>query len=979
MLVDIQKSGYRSDSIRLFGTTADGSSVLVEIQDFHNWLYVDLQIDDPQKRVKVQQHLAQIAKGIKADMVRSCYSYTSEEKQMIRLTLNSTKFDQKRIVELLDCHCKGEYVIYDDLDVVMQYLCETNISGGAWVTVAPNKIVPATSLASKTTTDITVNASWKDITCDSSRVDIAPMRILSFDIECQGTRKDKNGWWIFVDPQFDPICTIGNYVYIQGKSEPVRKIAFQWKETSADGVDGEVKWFKNEADMILAWCAFVRNYDFDVLMTYNGTQFDFPYLYNRAEQLGISLDLARDGSRVQCYKSRGGTKHTASRQQWKVSIPGRINLDVQVLAKANEKLKGYSLNFVATTYLDEQKMDLHYSLLNKLQDGTPEDRARIVKYCLRDCELPFRIVEKRLYFIRLIEMARVTGTPIEWLIHRGQATKASLQTRRNFRLDPSAHFIVPHHDADLSDDQYTGAIVIEPDVGFYDMVSTLDFNSLYPNIMRYLNLCYKTHIPKFDLDKVDPDKYIVSKSGEAWTKPEVCAGILPGILTTLLDARKRAKDDLKAEKDPFKRTVFDARQLALKITANSIYGFTGAKTADMPKLEIASAVTAQGRHMIMRSKEIVETHFTIANGYKGNARVVYGDTDSVMIHWGGGVTLDETATLSKEACDLINREFPRPNCIVFEKTFKTYLLINKKRYSGYKCVLQDDGSWKMFLDSSGLETERRDNCQLLRDTLNQCLHIMCVEGDADRALEFAKEECVRLIEGRVPIDELVITMEYKNHWATYKSPNAVASLAKRVETRPGSQPYQPGDRVAYVTVIKGKGTKIADCAEDPLWALKHKMEIDYMWYLTNQLAKPLYRIFQFKSGITEKFFTDGPHIRQAKRPQVMITQKTGLFAMLKPKPKCMICHGTIQDGRVCDKAECKAKEQTVMDEKIAAARKIRAEQSGMWQFCRNCAGDQESALACINRECPKFFTRHVLDNELDEASGRLKMINVFDW
>lgn len=353
--------------------------------------------------------------------------------------------------------------------------------------------------------------------------------------------------------------------------------------------------------------------------------------------------------------------------------------------------------------------------------------------------------------------------------------------------------------------------------------------------------------------------------------------------------------------------------------------------------------------------------------------------DSVMIAWGGDVTLDETAELSKEACDLINAEFPSPNKIVFEKTFQTYLLINKKRYSGYKCELLGDGSWKMFLDSSGLETERRDNCQLLRDTLEKCLYIMCVEGDPERALEFAKEESVRLIEGRVAIDELVITMEYKNHWSTYKNENAVASLARRMEQRPGSQPYQPGDRVAYVTVIKEKGTKACDCVEDPLYALKHKMQINYKWYLTNQLVKPLYRIFQFKKGITQKFFENGPHIMKAKAPKPMIAKKTGLLAMLKPKPTCVSCKKTIPSGRVCQDAKCQEAENEIIITRTTHARQIRSKKEEIWQFCRNCAGDNESAIACVNRECPKFFSRYVLDNEFDEVNERLKNINVFDW
>lgn len=81
-------------------------------------------------------------------------------------------------------------------------------------------------------------------------------------------------------------------------------------------------------------------------------------------------------------------------------------------------------------------------------------------------------------------------------------------------------------------------------------------------------------------------------------------GLLPQILADLLAARKRAKADLKKETDPFKRAVLDGRQLALKISANSVYGFTGATVGKLPCLQISSSVTAYGRQMIFKTKEV---------------------------------------------------------------------------------------------------------------------------------------------------------------------------------------------------------------------------------------------------------------------------------------------------------------------------------------------------------------------------------------
>lgn len=122
-------------------------------------------------------------------------------------------------------------------------------------------------------------------------------------------------------------------------------------------------------------------------------------------------------------------------------------------------------------------------------------------------------------------------------------------------------------------------------------------------------------------------------AGQYFVKGSVCQGLLPQILRELLGARKAAKKDLKEATDPFVRAVLDGRQLALKVSANSVYGFTGATVGKMCCLEISSSVTAYGRTMIEHTKNVVERHYTKANGYEEDCHVVYGDTDSVMVNF----------------------------------------------------------------------------------------------------------------------------------------------------------------------------------------------------------------------------------------------------------------------------------------------------------------------------------------------------------
>jgi DNA polymerase delta subunit 1 len=220
--------------------------------------------------------------------------------------------------------------------------------------------------------------------------------------------------------------------------------------------------------------------------------------------------------------------------------------------------------------------------------------------------------------------------------------------------------------------------------------------------MQAHNLCYTTLLKPDIIQKLNLVKdvdYEITPNNDMFVKSTRRKGLLPEILGDLLAARKRAKNDLKKETDPFKRAVLDGRQLALKISANSVYGFTGATVGKLPCLQISSSVTAYGRGMIFKTKEIIEEHFTIKNGYKHDAKVIYGDTDSVMIKFGVD-NLKEAMEMGREGATLVTKTFIRPINLDFEKVYFPYLLINKKRYAGLYWTREDKYD---KLDAKGIE------------------------------------------------------------------------------------------------------------------------------------------------------------------------------------------------------------------------------------------------------------------------------------
>jgi DNA polymerase elongation subunit (family B) len=183
------------------------------------------------------------------------------------------------------------------------------------------------------------------------------------------------------------------------------------------------------------------------------------------------------------------------------------------------------------------------------------------------------------------------------------------------------------------DDGYEGATVLSAQIGaYYTPITALDFASLYPSIMMAHNLCYSTLVMSPKYDNIPGVEY------EVFGNHRFAQGVpslLPAILEELKAFRKQAKKDMALAQDPTMKKIYDGKQLAYKVSMNSVYGFTGAGKGMLPCLPIASTVTSKGRSMIEETKNYVEKHFEGAVVRYGDS--VTGDTpilirvDGVMV------------------------------------------------------------------------------------------------------------------------------------------------------------------------------------------------------------------------------------------------------------------------------------------------------------------------------------------------------------
>ncbi|KAJ6737291.1 DNA polymerase CATALYTIC SUBUNIT [Salix viminalis] len=843
----------------------------------------------------------------------------------------------------------------------LRFMIDCNVVGGNWIEVPAGKYRKTSKSLSNC--QLEFDCLYSELISHAAEGEfskMAPFRILSFDIECAGRKGH------FPEPTHDPVIQVANLVTLQGEDQPfVRNIMTLNSCSPIVGVD--VMSFETEREVLIAWKEFIREVDPDIIIGYNICKFDLPYLIERAATLGIAefpvLGRIRN-SRVRIKDATFSSRQYGTRESKEVTVEGRVQFDLLQVMQRDYKLSSYSLNSVSAHFLSEQKEDVHHSIISDLQNGNAETRRRLAVYCLKDAYLPQRLLDKLMLIYNYVEMARVTGVPLSFLLSRGQSIKVLSQLLRKAK---EKNLVIPNVKRAGSEEKYEGATVLEPKAGFYENpIATLDFASLYPSIMMAYNLCYCTLVTPEDVRKLNLPPECVNKtpSGETFVKSNLQKGILPEILEELLTARKRAKADLKKAKDPFEKAVLDGRQLALKISANSVYGFTGATVAQLPCLEISSSVTSYGRQMIEHTKKLVEDKFTMLGGYEHNAEVIYGDTDSVMVQFGVS-TVEAAMKLGREAAEYISGTFIKPINLEFEKVYYPYLLISKKRYAGLLWTNPDRFD---KMDTKGIETVRRDNCLLVKNLVTECLHKILIDRDVPSAIQFVKNTISDLLMNRMDLSLLVITKGLTKTGDDYEVKAAHVTLAERMRKRDAATAPNVGDRVPYVIVKGAKGAKAFEKSEDPIYVLENNIPIDPQYYLENQISKPLLRIFEPILKNASKELLQGSHTRSIS---ISTPSTGGIMKFAKKQLTCIGCKTLLSNSDQTLCSNCKGREAELYCKSVSQVSELEQIFGRLWTQCQECQGSLHQDVLCTSRDCPIFYRRKKAQKDMAEAKRQL--------
>ena len=543
------------------------------------------------------------------------------------------------------------------------------------------------------------------------------------------------------------------------------------------------------------------------------------------------------------------------------------------------------------------KDDVSPADIFRLHRGSAEDRAVVGKYCLQDCDLVIELYKKLETFNNCMSMANVCSVPITYIFVRGQGIKIESLI---FKYCREKGILIPVLEQSRgSDESYEGAIVLDPEPGFYSTapIGVCDFASLYPSTIVSENISHDSLLwvkdftdsgdlirhqwgsevydecdgyaytdIEYDIIRPDPEdrrknpaKIKCGRRICRYAQPlDGTKSTLPQITTWLLQARSAKKKEMKSEKNPERYALLDAEQLAYKLTGNSLYGQLGSGTFKIRLQALAASVTAYGRKQILFAKDAIDKFYgpgadpEIAK--KCCAKTVYGDTDSLFVEFNprnpdtgerlqGREARQATIDMTDEAGHFITKVLAAPHDFEFDKAFDPLLLFSKKRYAGNMYENNADEYVHKYM---GIALKRRDNAPIVKTIFGGAMKMLLDKRDVAGAFQFVKEKCLELVDGKVSLNQLTVTKSLR---AAYANPDQIAHkvLANRITMRdPGNAPAS-GDRIGYV-YIRPKAGQVAaalqgDRIETPQFIREHSLEPDYRHYIEHQLQNPISQAF----------------------------------------------------------------------------------------------------------------------------------------
>lgn len=934
MIIDILETDFAPESISNYGIIEDpqvcpailifarneqGQSLAIQVNDYKPWVRLEIQ-----ERYTASGTMVQLNNQYKTTFEYSTkklphfYGYEPstdnpcEPKQYSYVDIRLNTFKEAQYFQY-----RHKVGLCDSLQHWTTKFCnDLGIIPSDWIEI-PDTCVSDTHWS---TCDIEYKVPWKSIQYIEKN-SICPIKIMSFDCEMYS----HDGLFPSVKKKdfTNMLCaTIQAY-----GSKDIRKVALvvlpemvldfpKSTDGGADGANGalEIQTFKTSYELLEGFRDLIVREDPDILTGWNIYGFDFQFMYEdylQASNQGLTDTKALFCSRVRSWESKyveqqmkSAAKGDNTYRYWKMD--GRICVDLMQIIKDDKKPEDNTLKHIAGLFLDPNfgKLDLTpHEMFEAFRTGNTNGLVQTMHYCVRDAEIPLLLIEKLVYVPSWIEMSRVCFTNLFAVLNGGQQRRVfnviSRFIHNKYALNEPIKGLWPVEDTD--DDsrapQYQGATVIEPITGFYQTpVSVLDFESLYPSIMIYFNLCPSVYLGyqekgltttavEHDLHEIKFDQGLPSRK---YAFAKHTPGVLPQLLRHLLKSRKAVKALMNTSNDPFEKFVLNGRQSALKVVCNSVYGFMGVsdKKGLLPCKPIAAVTTMKGRAFIDRAKQHVEEHWP-------GSKVLYGDTDSIMVLWplkdSSGTTITNLSSnveltpskkpltiaeayengnlASKAITDVLqlgtggvlglggSKESRMAVKLANEKVECPYLLIGKKMYAAVKWTPKTATEFSSELEYKGIDAVRRDRTKIVRELSEAVLTNLLVHNDIKNALKLLQDGLNSIVENKVPLEDYVLSKSLKGSYASENLPHVQAYKRMRQRGDPGLPPLGSRMPMLFITPKNPKNVKLYEIAEHPEYVRLKNLR-PWAYYYIHNIRNVMERLFEPTQIKVSKYFDD---------------------------------------------------------------------------------------------------------------------------
>lgn len=796
-LHDIRVSNYSRSgnfpdrsAIHIFAANSSGDPVFVQVNNFHPWFYLEIPecLDAASLKAECKSQL----------WFRNVREFREVERKRF------VGFSDGKLFKYIYVEFSGVVPLYcgrkkiremnrdiriheDGVDAALKFFHSTRVRPSSHFRLEGEHEVLPSLRKTLCTAEYSVDMSGVSPVLDERPP--PPMVMCAYDIESSG-----------LDPESDFIFQVsmcfsrlGDKIVESEHATIACKNAVVICVGETESVDGTpIHSVENEVALLEKFREVLLESNAMILVGYNNSQFDSRFLFRRAVdtyhlkdfcKLGFMKDEVCELKTKMLSSSALGANELS-----RMVIPGRLEFDGLMILRRTQKLSSYKLNSVCEHFFGGTKDDITYmDILDAATTKDPKKLGDVAKYCFQDSWLVIVLLDKIKEIYNGMEMAKLCVVPLSFIENRGQQIKCfSLILDRIY-----GEYICNQVDAKAGDGGgYTGATVIDAETGFHgdDPVVCLDFASLYPSIIRWKCLCYTTHVSddKFrGIDGVSYEDYETSAGHmETFAHRAGDKAILSQIEEALGVERKATKREMKGEKDPFRYSLLNSKQLAQKVTANSLYGFCGTVNGMLPLVAIAAAVTCTGRDMIRRTSDHVKSL---------GATVVYGDTDSVMCKFpiddadralGYSALLENAYRKGISAAEGATKLFGHPVELEYENIYFPYLSLGKKMYSA---ISYDTPGSAPKAVHKGIVVVRRDNAPIVRECVSEVIRLLMARCGVEEVKNYVKKTLQRIEDGGIAVEDLVISKELKKLPWEYATQGLHSSLAAKIFDRAASQ------------------------------------------------------------------------------------------------------------------------------------------------------------------------------------------------